>query len=126
VQKPIIPGRTILLRIRVHGPKGARDLDAVLDTGAALVSVPPEDAINLGYSLQDAPVMRVSTANGTIDAPQIILSRVDMGELQARDVPAVCLNIAGGAVSSLLGMSMLGRYRIVIDPAAKMLTITEP
>ena len=109
--------------IRVYGHSGVREMDALLDTGAFLVSIPPEDATDLGYSLDTAPLISVGTANGVIQAPNITLSRIRLGEFDETDVLAICLDIAEGGISSLLGLSLLGRFKIVIDPTGKTLSI---
>ena len=122
---PISPGALILLRIRVFGGSASREMDGVLDTGASFVTIPPEDAIDLGYDLASAPKVTVSTANGPIQVSKITLPRVELGPHAADDVAAICLDIAGGGVSSLVGLSLISRFNITIDNKAGILTISD-
>jgi clan AA aspartic protease (TIGR02281 family) len=122
----IAPGLPIFVQLRVHGRNGMHEFDAVLDTGAAFVTIPTGDAVALGYSISNAPRVEVTTASGVVRVPKITLSRVSLGELEEMDVPALCLDIAGGSISSLLGLSLLSRFKIVIDPRHRLLSITRP
>ena len=122
----ITPGEPIVVPIRVFGRSGAREMDALLDTGASFLTIPPEDAIDLGYSLEESPRVSLATAKGTIEAPKVVLSHVTLGPYDARAVPAICLDIAGAGVSSLLGLSLLARFNIALQSKAGTLTITDP
>lgn len=126
MQLPIVPGRPVVIRIRVYGEKGVREMDALLDTGAAFVTISPRSAAQLGYDLQGAPRVPVATANGVVDAPQILLSRVSFGEFGEADVPALCVDVSPAGVGALLGLSLLGRFNITLDAKVRMLTITDP
>jgi clan AA aspartic protease (TIGR02281 family) len=101
------------------------ELEAVFDTGSAFLAVSAVDAENLGYDLQAAPEVTVTTASGEAPARRITLDKVAIGELTELHVPALCLNLPGGT-SSLLGMNFLGRFRIVLDPRKRLLSITRP
>lgn len=122
---PIAPGCIVRVPIRVHGPAGVCELEAVFDTGSAFLAVSAVDAENLGYDLQAAPEVTVTTASGEAPARRITLDKVAIGELTELHVPALCLNLPGGT-SSLLGMNFLGRFRIVLDPRKRLLSITRP
>ena len=122
----ISPGELIVLRIRVFSGSASREMDGALDTGASFVTIPPEDAIDLGYDLAGAPKVTVATANGLIQVPKIVLPRVELGPHAVNDVAAICLDIAGDEVSSLLGLSLICRFNITIDNKAGVLTVTDP
>lgn len=121
----ITPGRIIHVPLRVHGPAGARELDAILDTGAAFLAIATVYAETLGYDLQAAPEVTVTTASGEAPARRITIDRVVLGELVEDRVPAICLDLPG-VMSSLLGMSFLGRFRILLDPKKHLLSVTRP
>jgi clan AA aspartic protease (TIGR02281 family) len=123
---PISRDELAFVRLRIYGSAGDREMDALLDTGAFFVTIPPDDAIALGYDLASAPRVRVTTANGVIQAPQIVLSRVQLGTFEEADVPAVCIQIPGGRISSLLGWSLLSRFNIAIEFKQQTLTIADP
>jgi clan AA aspartic protease (TIGR02281 family) len=126
MQISISPGRPIRIPIRVYGQRGARELEALLDTGSLFMTVPTPDAIGMGYSLEDCPRVPIVTANGLIEAPLLKLSRVVLGEFVLRSVPAICLDIDVAGASSLLGLSLLVRLNVFIDHKAGTLTITDP
>jgi clan AA aspartic protease (TIGR02281 family) len=125
MEVPIAPGRIIRLPVRVHGPAAVHELEAVLDTGAAFLTIATVYAEILGYDLEAAPQVTVTTASGEAPARRITLDKVAIGELTELHVPALCLNLPGGT-SSLLGMNFLGRFRIVLDPRKRLLSITRP
>ena len=126
MQVPISPGKAVFVPLRVHGDLGIRETDALLDTGSTYVASPVADAVSLGYSLDAAPKVTAATANGPIEAPRITLSRVELGEFVETDVAAICLDVPGSEIRSLLGLSLLSRFRVVLDPEDKTLTITRP
>ena len=70
---PITPGDPIILPLRVSGPLGSREFEGILDTGSTFLTIPLEDAIDLGYDISHAPHAAVVTANGVIQSPKIIL-----------------------------------------------------
>ena len=81
----------------------------LVDTGASLVTLTPEDARAAGISRGELVFNhRVSTANGSARMAQTTLREVRIGQLSVYDVPAAVmenLNI------SLLGMSFLARLQ---------------
>lgn len=126
MQTAISPGRPICLPVRLYGPSGVRELEALLDTGSLFLTVPAADALAMGYPLARSPRIVVVTANGLTEAPQIVLSRVTVGEFELTDVPAICLDIDVVGASSLLGLSLLSRLNVFVDNKAGILTITDP
>lgn len=126
MQIPVSPGLPVRLRIRVYGPRGVREVTALLDTGASLLTLAPELAIELGYDLHRAPTVRVATASGTADAPKILLSRVQVGEFSFERIPTLCLNVLPVGASCLLGLNALARLNVFLDHKSGTLTITDP
>lgn len=115
----IEPKRPIILPVQIRGDGKTREVDALLDTGASYLVIPTLDAIDLGYDLTKAPKLSVVTANGIIQAPLIVADAVQIGHYIARDVETLCLDMVGDRISSLLGLSLLSRFRVVIDYKAK-------
>ena len=126
MQVPIVPGEPIVLPIRVHGSNGVREMDALIDTGATCMTIPPEDAIDLGYNLKECVMLSAATASGLLEVPRVILSRVVVLGYEQTDVPAICLDIPVGGVSSLLGLSLLSRFELKLDFKNGRLAITDP
>lgn len=72
----------------------------LIDTGASMVALTPADAQRAGIAL---PAERASAqgAGGTIEVIPVIIERIAIGPLEARDVP--------GAVARELPISLLGQ-----------------
>jgi aspartyl protease family protein len=81
----------------------------LVDTGASLVTLTPEDARAAGITHQELVFNhRVSTANGSVRMAQATLREVRIGQLSVYDVPAAVLENLN---ISLLGMSFLTRLQ---------------
>jgi clan AA aspartic protease (TIGR02281 family) len=126
MKQALIPGASIQLWVRVFGPGGMHDVHALLDTGAAFVTVPTRVATALGYDLRSAPLQQVTTASGVIWAPKITLSRVSFAELAAVDVPALCLDLPGSPMAALIRMNLISRFNVTLDATHRELRITTP
>jgi aspartyl protease family protein len=81
----------------------------LVDTGASLVTLTPDDARAAGFTAADLQFNRaVHTANGLARMAPVTLREVRIGQLTIDDVPAAVmekLNV------SLLGASFLGRLQ---------------
>jgi aspartyl protease family protein len=116
-QQPAPGGRTAVINRASNGHYqteavvDGRHVEFMVDTGASVIALRERDAARLGIH----PVARdynvkVSTANGTVRAARVDLSRVDVGGVTVRDVAALVLpDEALG--QNLLGMSFLSRLR---------------
>ncbi len=92
----------------------------MVDTGATMVSLSRAQATQLGLSLQGGRPMSVHTANGVVQATEILLSSVRVGTIERREVPAVIQDSSLPIV--LLGMSFLKHLDLRHD--ADQLTLT--
>jgi len=80
----------------------------LVDTGATLVSLSPQDARAVGLAPEQLNFSAVmSTANGTARAAPLQLRSLRLGQLEVEDVPAVVMERPMGV--SLLGLSFLNR-----------------
>jgi len=108
-------GRSVSIKAGDHGHYVARveiertPITVLIDTGATKVVMSYEDAGRIGlkpFSLDfKAPV---STANGIVRAAPVTLDRVEIADIQVRDVEALVLP-EGAMTGTLLGMSFLNR-----------------
>jgi aspartyl protease family protein len=106
-------GATQILR----GPDGhwwadamvdGRAVRLMVDTGATVVALTPEDAARLGLRLTAADYSEeIRTAAGPTPAARVRLDDLSVGGVRLRDVDAVV--VEKGLPHSLLGMSWLGR-----------------
>ena len=86
-----------------------RSINVVVDTGATGVSLTYEDARDIGLRLDDADfTMQSQTANGTARIAPITLDKVQIGDIEVRDVEAYVAE-KGKLFQTLLGMSFLRR-----------------
>ncbi|SCC95307.1 conserved exported hypothetical protein [Thiomonas sp. X19] len=92
----------------------------MVDTGATMVSLSRAQAIQLGLSLQGGRPIAVHTANGVVQATEIMLSSVRVGTIERREVPAVIQDSSLPIV--LLGMSFL--KHMDLQHNADQLTLT--
>jgi aspartyl protease family protein len=90
---------------RVNG----RQIRAMIDTGATTVSLNEATARGLGiFPRRDQYTQPVSTANGIVNAAEIILPEIRIGPIVVRNVPAIV--VPGDDLTvNLVGMSYLQR-----------------
>jgi aspartyl protease family protein len=85
----------------------------MVDTGASFVGMGISDAERMGIDYKAGQVVRMSTANGVINAWQVRLASVRLGDVEVREVDAV---VGAGAMPYvLLGNSFLGRFSMRRD-----------
>jgi aspartyl protease family protein len=110
-------GRSVVIppsgggHFRVTGYANGRRIDFMVDTGASVIALRPEDAGMLGIHPIGADyVAAVKTANGVIRVAPVELDTVEIEDLEVRNVAAVVLP-PGVASENLLGLSFLRRLR---------------
>ena len=116
----------ILRRVQIVGPAGIREIDVLLDTGAVYTVIAWDVAKDIGYDPAVSPRrMPIVTANGVIEAPLITVDAIEVAELRAERVDAICHDIPEIAgIEGLLGLSFLQRFRTLIDYSVGVLEIT--
>lgn len=81
----------------------------MVDTGASLVTLTPNDARAIGIRRSDLVFNQiVQTANGPVHAAPVLLREIRIGELSIEKVQAAVIDNQG---QSVLGMSFLGRLK---------------
>jgi len=96
---------------RVEGLVDGRRIDFMVDTGASVIALKPEDAAMLGiHPVPSDYVAMVKTANGAIRVAPVELDTVEIEDLEVHNVAAIVLP-AGVAPENLLGLSFLRRLR---------------
>ncbi len=93
----------------VTGSVNGNPVHFIVDTGATLVALTPEDAKMLGFNLSTLKwSVGIRTANGNTDAAPVTLGDLRLGRIVEYNVPALVMHQGG---ISLLGMSFLSRLR---------------
>ena len=107
-----------IVKISVKGPKGEREYDAYLDTGAGRTLIPERDAIKLGLPyVGDASVI---TGSGK-DAIKVFMATVTFLEREfyipifARDLPEQAI------VKAIVGRDILDNCKVCFDGRNKEL-----
>ncbi len=89
----------------------------ILDTGATYMSISKEMAEELGLDLTRTEMVPITTANGKIEVPKVILKSVKVNGLEAKNVEATVMNFKKDAsFSGLLGLSFINQFKLTIDP----------
>ncbi|MFO7705849.1 MAG: TIGR02281 family clan AA aspartic protease [Halopseudomonas sp.] len=88
----------------LNGQINGQDVTFLLDTGATFVAIPASVAQRL--QLPQGRRFQVNTANGTADSFATTIERLQLGDIELRDVAAGIVPGMGGA-DILLGMSAL-------------------
>ncbi|WP_296807609.1 retropepsin-like aspartic protease [Thiocapsa sp.] len=117
-------GTSHAVNLTLEGPNGQRVQRVLLiDTGSDHVVLPASLIGPLGISPNDLRMQTVQTANGTVDARLGILSGVWLGEQRVEGVSAAFIDDTRLGGNALLGMSLLGRFRVTIDDEQNQLTL---
>lgn len=98
-------------------------LDMIIDTGADLIVLPASMIETLGLTDATFSDRQMQTANGQVDAKVGPLQSVRIEGETVENVDAAFVDDALLANKSLLGMSALGRYKLVIDNEARLVTL---
>jgi aspartyl protease family protein len=95
----------------------------VVDTGADLVVLPASLLNGLGLSTKDLQEREMQTANGKVPARIGTLPALWLGNTRIAGVEVAFIDDAKLGENALLGMSVLGRYRMTIDDEHGLLTL---
>ncbi len=117
-------GSSHIVTLGLEGANQQRVDEAMLiDTGADRIVLPISLLSALGIGLDGLREQQVQTANGTVDARIGKLSAVWIGEQREENVEVAFIDDQKLGGTSLLGMSLLGRYRMTIDDTKSQLTL---
>jgi aspartyl protease family protein len=101
-----------------------RSIDVMVDTGASLVALTYEDAASVGLYVKPSDFTGLAqTANGSTRVAPVTISRISIGDIMVRNVPAV-VSARGASERTLLGMSFLKRLTRV-EMRAGMLVLQQ-
>ncbi len=92
------------------GQINGKAVQFLVDTGATLVILGQADAERIGLRASEGQPVRITTANGTVQARQVRLTSVRVGQAQIHDVPGVVMPQSMPYV--LLGNSFLSRFQM--------------
>jgi len=114
------------VRISLEGAKGERFERALLiDTGADTLVLPASLIATLGIAEEGLQERRVQTANGEVQARMGSLPGLWLGDQRIPRVEVAFLDDDKLGGNGLLGMNVLGRYRMTIDDEHDKLTLIQ-
>lgn len=117
-------GSQHLLRVRLRGPGPApMETWVLLDTGADYVVLPFSLMEELGFSPDTLRDTQVQTANGKIEAKLGHLTSIELGMAKEENIAVAFIEDERLGSSGLLGMSVLGRYKVTIDDTANQIRL---
>jgi clan AA aspartic protease (TIGR02281 family) len=109
------PNHVVTLQAAVNGVQG----NFVLDTGATFVALKSSFAKKAKVDVDPDSNIKLSTANGFVDAKGGLAKSIQLRSLQAADVSVVVQadtqGLYGPNIDGLLGMSFLSRFNVVMD-----------
>ncbi|HYN77283.1 MAG TPA: retropepsin-like aspartic protease, partial [Lamprocystis sp. (in: g-proteobacteria)] len=109
-------GASRAVTLTLEGESGRRVQRVLLvDTGADYVVLPTSVIAQLGIAPQDLQQRQVQTANGPTDAMLGTLPAVWLKEQRVTGVAVAFIDDSRLGGNALLGMSLLGRFRVTID-----------
>jgi aspartyl protease family protein len=105
----------VTLPVAINGTRGT----FILDTGATYVALKNTFAQKAKVEIEQESSIRLNTANGLAEGKRGRAKIIQLGSLQAKDVPIVVQTetrgMYGDGVDGLLGMSFLSRFNVTID-----------
>ena len=113
------------VRVSLEGEGGKRvENQLLVDTGADYVVLPRSLAAKLGLDTRDLEEREMQTANGKVTAVYGTLPGLWLGQVPVRGVAAAFIDDQKLGESGLLGMSVLGRYKVTIDDENSRITLS--
>jgi clan AA aspartic protease (TIGR02281 family) len=94
----------------------------IIDTGATYTSISQEMAEQMGLDLQHCEKVYITTANGRIEVPKVVIDTLSVNGLEAHNVEATVIQVRrGSSFAGLLGLSFIRQFVLTIDPQAGQL-----
>ena len=95
---------------------GTATVAALIDTGASEVAMNRKMAEKLQLNLSNGIRQAVDTAGGQANSQEIMLDSVKVGSIELHHVSALIVDSSGMDNYILLGMSFLGRLKMINNP----------
>jgi len=110
-------GETLQVKAFVDGPRYGEEFSMIFDTGATYTTLNREALEVLEIEVpRDAPVAKLRTASGEIEAPLVLVDAVWLGDAVVEWVTiAVCEPCATEEVVGLLGLNVSSQFQVALD-----------
>lgn len=114
----LVHGSQFIVKARVDNH---RDLNLLIDTGAAITIIESHLLLELGYNL-NGETQYFNTANGTIQAPMVDVQDLSLGSISVKELPVAAVDLGMSRnIDGLLGMNFLRHYQFRIDQTSNVL-----
>jgi len=93
----------------------------IFDTGASYTTISNALARSLGISTANAPKIKIMTGSGYIDAPKIMIKKIEINGLAAYNVETLVADLpmhtsgTAGDLAGLLGLSFMKDFKVTVD-----------
>jgi clan AA aspartic protease (TIGR02281 family) len=93
----------------------------IFDTGASYTTISTALAKQLGISTANLDTIKIQTASGYINAPKIILRKIEINGITAHNVEAIIADLPlhssgnAGNLAGLLGLSFMKDFKVTVD-----------
>jgi aspartyl protease family protein len=104
---------------------GSNTVNALIDTGATAVAMNRQMAEKLHLNLSAGLQQTVDTAGGRANSQEITIDSIKVQAIELRNVKALIVDTQGMDNYILLGMSFLGRLKMINNPNHLVLELTE-
>ena len=109
-----------VVKVVVNNSAQARFL---VDTGASVTAISPELADHLGIAPSRPPlVLKFQTLGGETKASVVVINALTVGDVEAKDVPAVVHEMPEG-LDGILGNTFLARYSVTVNAQQGVLVV---
>lgn len=112
-----------LVPVRVEGPRGKAEVDALIDTGSAYNILSRTDAASLGYSLRGTDRIAISTAGRTIRAPVVFIHSFEILGIRIERLETIIYDISSRGIDAIIGWSFLRRISFKFDSRRHILEL---
>lgn len=118
-------GSSHSISVNLEGPNQQRvQQEMLIDTGAEQVVLPDSLIQSLGLDQNGLREQQVQTANGPVAARVGRLPAIWFGNRRIQGVEAAFIDDRRLGGNALLGMNVLGRFRMTIDDSSNTLTLS--
>lgn len=119
-------GTQHLIQVSLEGADGAKVSHQLLvDTGADQIVLPASMAASLKIPEDTLKPAQSQTANGKVESRMGLLDGIWLGEHRIAGVTVAFIDDEKLGGNALLGMSVLGRYRVTLDDEKNTLTLSK-
>ena len=118
-------GASHSISVSLEGPNQRRiQQEMLIDTGAEQVVLPASLIQSLGLEQNGLRDQQVQTANGPVEARVGRLPAIWFGDRRVQGVATAFIDDRRLGGNALLGMNVLGRFRMTIDDSSNTLTLS--